>query len=64
MVATRPKIVGREREIDALESALRSANDGNGHAVGLFGEPGIGKTVLVSLASESAERQGFKVIRG
>ena len=64
MVATRPKIVGREREIDALESALDSAKSGNGRAVGLFGEPGIGKTVLVSLASESAERQGFKVIRG
>ena len=64
VVATRPRIVGREREIDALESALNSARNGNGRAVGIFGEPGIGKTVLVSLTSELAERQGFKVIRG
>ncbi|MCZ6538962.1 MAG: AAA family ATPase, partial [Chloroflexi bacterium] len=64
VVATRPNIVGRQSEIDALESAINSAQDGNGRTIGLFGEPGIGKTVLVSLASESAERQGFKVIRG
>ena len=64
MVATRPKIVGREREIDALESALQSAKNGNGRAVGLFGEPGIGKTSIANLTVDSAASHGFKILRG
>ncbi|MEE8045496.1 MAG: AAA family ATPase [Dehalococcoidia bacterium] len=64
MVVTRPNIIGRESEIEALETTLVSAKSGNGRTVGLFGEPGIGKTILVAAATESAEMQGFKVIRG
>ncbi len=64
MGATRPKIVGREREIGALKSALDSVAGSAGRAIGLFGEPGIGKTTLANLATEMARGMGFTILKG
>lgn len=64
MVAYRPQIVGRRLEIDALEAALNSTKLGKGRSVGLFGEPGIGKSTLASYASNIFAEKDFNVLRG
>ena len=40
--------VGRQQELDVLSEALRQATGGSGSVVVLVGEPGLGKTRLVS----------------
>ena len=47
--------VGRQREIDALSSALDDALAGHGRLVMLVGEPGIGKTRTAQELSVLAE---------
>jgi len=64
VVAYRPQIVGRRLEIDALEAALNSTKLGKGRSVGLFGEPGIGKSTLASYASNIFAEKDFNVLRG
>ena len=43
-----PPFVGRTTEVQALESALEQASSGAGRVVFVVGEPGIGKTALLS----------------
>ena len=43
-------LVGREHELAKLRSRLRSAADGHGSALVIFGDPGIGKSALVEHA--------------
>ncbi len=49
LAATRglSRFVGRQRERAALETALEQALSGNGRAVGIVGDPGVGKSRLV-----------------
>ncbi|MET0235044.1 MAG: AAA family ATPase [Kibdelosporangium sp.] len=54
-------MLGRENEIDQLDSLLRHALAGRGGGVVVHGEPGIGKTALLSYAKEHAT--GFQVLR-
>ncbi|MFC4123085.1 AAA family ATPase [Nonomuraea zeae] len=54
-------MLGRDDEIELLESLLRHAAEGHGGGVVLHGEPGIGKTALLSYAAEHAT--GFQVLR-
>ncbi|NUR28063.1 MAG: AAA family ATPase [Catenulispora sp.] len=54
-------MLGRDDETELLESLLRHAVEGHGGAVMLQGEPGIGKTALLSYAEERAA--GFRVLR-
>ena len=49
----RARLVGRQPELRALDSALHDAVAGRGHVIKLIGEPGIGKT---RLAQESRKR--------
>ena len=65
-VAERPRVrggeaqlVGRERELSSLESALEEARDGRGLMVALVGEPGIGKSRLAHEIARHAEANGF-----
>jgi DNA-binding SARP family transcriptional activator/tetratricopeptide (TPR) repeat protein len=51
----RTRLVGRDRELKMLESAWRSARSGAGALAVVHGEPGIGKTRLVT---ELAARTG------
>src|SRR3712207_4432011 len=60
---TRP-FVGRERELDELQSALRDARGGRGSLYLLTGEPGIGKTRLAAVLSDEARAQGVRVAWG
>ena len=53
------QLVGRERELAALESALDEARDGRGLMVALVGEPGIGKSRLALEIVHRAEADGF-----
>ncbi|MEV1172145.1 AAA family ATPase [Nonomuraea sp. NPDC049784] len=54
-------MLGRDDERELLESLLRHAVEGRGGGVILHGEPGIGKTALLSHALEQAA--GFRVLR-
>ncbi|RVX44360.1 regulatory LuxR family protein [Nonomuraea polychroma] len=54
-------MLGRDAEAELLESLLRQAAEGHGGGVVLHGEPGIGKTALLSYAAERAT--GFQVLR-
>jgi len=52
---------GREPEIVALEACLDDAREGEGRAVVVLGEPGIGKTAL--LDAVAARATGMRVLR-
>jgi len=41
------RFVGRDRELIAVRDLLRQVEQGAGHAVGLIGEPGVGKSRLL-----------------
>jgi predicted ATPase len=59
-----PSIVGRERELSALDALLDAVRAGAPHVAALVGEPGIGKTSLLrELASRAGER-GLLVLTG
>lgn len=62
MLATR--VVGRDRELGALRSALAAATEGRGSVGFLVGEAGIGKSRLAHLTAVDAERGGMAVLRG
>jgi adenylate cyclase len=53
------QLVGRERELAALQSALEEAREGRGLMVALVGEPGIGKSRLAHEIARQAETSGF-----
>jgi predicted ATPase len=52
------RFVGREREMAILQALLAQVEDGQGHVVGIVGEPGIGKSrVLDEFRRELTGRQ-------
>ncbi|MDQ2690382.1 MAG: AAA family ATPase, partial [Chloroflexota bacterium] len=53
------RLVGRDRELGALESALDEARGGRGLMVALVGEPGIGKSRLALEVMRRSEANGF-----
>ena len=56
--------VGREKELDALRSAVTEAFSGRGQIILLVGEPGIGKTRLAEEIATYAGLRGAQVLRG
>lgn len=54
-------LLGRDDERLALDRLLAEARRGHGGVLGLLGEPGIGKTVLLDYAAERAD--GMRVLR-
>jgi len=66
LAASRPSIVGREKERAILASALETAAVGHGSLLCVAGEPGIGKTTLVEdvLAAVAANGQPWRIARG
>ena len=55
-------LVGRRREIEALEAALASVRDGGGRILDIVGEPGIGKSrLLEELRSRAGDLRGLHV---
>jgi len=55
------RLVGRANELRALEERLDGVHLGD-VAIGLVGEPGVGKTALLSSVSEHARAAGFRVL--
>ncbi|MFO7562651.1 MAG: AAA family ATPase [Enhygromyxa sp.] len=63
MSATFP-LVGRARELEALEQIVGRTAAGVGECVLLLGEPGIGKSRLADECGDRARAQGFTVTWG
>src|SRR4051794_520468 len=61
---TSAPLVGREQELDALEAALDALDQGTPGCVAIEGEPGIGKTRLLSELRARSEKRGHLVLTG
>ena len=59
-----PSLVGRARELAALQDRLDRAAAGRGSAVLVTGEAGIGKSRLVRELADSAVDRGWEVVEG
>jgi adenylate cyclase len=55
------RFVGRTTEMEALEAALANAKDGNGGAVGLVADPGVGKSRLSHEFVQHCRADGVEV---
>ncbi|WP_354699581.1 AAA family ATPase [Paraconexibacter sp. AEG42_29] len=55
--------VARDAEVAALRHALERALDGDGRAIGIAGEPGVGKSRLVHEFVAACEARGLAVSR-
>jgi class 3 adenylate cyclase/tetratricopeptide (TPR) repeat protein len=58
------RFVGREREIEILESALERALGGNGQVVGIVADPGVGKSRLCLEFVARCRKRGLYVNEG
>jgi class 3 adenylate cyclase/tetratricopeptide (TPR) repeat protein len=58
------RLVGREHEMAALESALARAEDGKAQVVGVVGEAGVGKSRLCEEFAQACAERGLTVRRG
>ncbi len=56
--------MGRERELEQIERSLAALADGAGECLAVVGEPGIGKTTLLSELRARAEQGGHLVLDG
>ncbi|MEV6007880.1 LuxR C-terminal-related transcriptional regulator [Streptomyces sp. NPDC051976] len=59
MSASARGLVGRDVEVRALQAALREVRSGQGRAIALVGEPGIGKSALMSTLTAHARASGI-----
>jgi ATP/maltotriose-dependent transcriptional regulator MalT len=64
MAATALPLVGREAELRVLERALEVVGEGRSWAVGVVGEPGIGKSRLLAELARRAQERGLRVLAG
>src|SRR6516225_12263263 len=58
---TASAFIGRQREVQILTDLLGNAS-ASGRSVVLIGDPGIGKSALLSAAAEQARTSGFRVL--
>ena len=59
-----PEVVGRARELAALEGYLADVHAGGGRAVLLAGEAGLGKSALLRRFSEIVRTEGTRLLTG
>ena len=60
----RSGFVGRDRELQLLERALERASEGDGCAIGLVAEAGVGKSRLCYEFAERCRAAGVRVLEG
>lgn len=58
------ELVGRRPELDRIDTALSDVTTGAFRAVAIRGEPGVGKTLLLSELAERASARHLAVTRG
>ncbi|WP_020519302.1 helix-turn-helix transcriptional regulator [Catelliglobosispora koreensis] len=58
-----PRVLGREAELREISAIAAQAFAGEGAAIVLEGEPGIGKTTLLDTAAAECQRLGARVLR-
>jgi tetratricopeptide (TPR) repeat protein len=58
------RLLGRETELGAVEELLRGLDGGQGGALYIAGEPGIGKTALIGEILERSRRRGRMTLSG
>ncbi|MFF8787074.1 ATP-binding protein [Streptomyces sp. NPDC015125] len=56
--------VGRSPQLEQISRLLEAAAGGDGQALIVTGEPGIGKTTLLTVAAQRAEQLGMQIARG
>src|ERR1700677_1937016 len=56
-------LIERDRELRRVEECLQRAQQGRGGALVMEGPAGIGKTVLLAVARNTAGAEGFRVLR-
>jgi ATP/maltotriose-dependent transcriptional regulator MalT len=59
-----PGLIGRRHELGVLDRALAAVERGPSRALGLRGEPGIGKSRLLAELASRAEERGHLVLTG
>ncbi|MFI9275584.1 ATP-binding protein [Kitasatospora sp. NPDC052896] len=64
MILSSPVVVGRDHEQSLLDAALACARRGEGRAVFLLGEAGLGKSRLAEECAHRAGAAGMAVLRG
>jgi DNA-binding NarL/FixJ family response regulator/tetratricopeptide (TPR) repeat protein len=57
-------LLGRDADVQLLDAALARLARGTSTAVEIIGEPGIGKTRMLSELARSADRRGWLVLSG
>jgi predicted ATPase len=55
------RLLGRDREREALDRLLGGVRDGRGGVLVVHGEPGVGKTALLEYAADTARE--FRIVR-
>lgn len=55
-------VVGRERELAAIEAAVRATTNGERQVLAVLGEPGVGKSTVIGTALRHAETLGVRTI--
>lgn len=56
-----PELVGRDPEVAAIESAVDGVRE-HGASLLISGEPGVGKSALLTLAAARARRRGIRLL--
>jgi DNA-binding CsgD family transcriptional regulator/tetratricopeptide (TPR) repeat protein len=64
VLITSPAVIGRGAELAVLDAGLAAAGEGDGRAVFLLGEAGIGKSRLAAECAFRAFTRGQAVLRG
>jgi predicted ATPase len=59
-----PEMIGREDELDQLQTYLDKTSQGYGNTIFISGEAGIGKTRLVNELKKIAQDRGFQILSG
>ena len=59
-----PAFIGRNRELNLIDTSLAEARAGAGNCVIVSGDAGIGKSRLISEVRRRAARQGFLILEG